>query len=223
MGFGDILPKGFFKLMSVIEVVFGMLLIALVTSKLVSVKQDIILNEMYDLSISDKINRLRSSLLLFRQNLERIMTKIDDNTLTKREVLSLHIYISSLEDSLNETYILTGKNHKHDFIKGIDPVNAELVFNSVISSYEKMNELITLLDSKKIEWVTDLNKDLLNKCFAITDKSFKRLDEEELVRKETVKDLKTRKERVINNIMIVIKIKESAQKESKEAKPQVKA
>ena len=42
-GFGDIIPIGFFKVMAIAEVTLGLLLLALVTSKLVSIKQDIIL------------------------------------------------------------------------------------------------------------------------------------------------------------------------------------
>src|SRR3989338_6930496 len=62
-GFGDIIPMGVFKIVSIIEVIFGLLLLALVTSKLVSIKQDMILDEIYESSLNEKINRLRSSLL----------------------------------------------------------------------------------------------------------------------------------------------------------------
>ncbi len=68
-GFGDFLPQGWFKLIVIAEVICGLLLLALVTSKLVSIKQDILLKEIYDMSFYERINRLRSGLLLFRQNL----------------------------------------------------------------------------------------------------------------------------------------------------------
>src|SRR3989338_7814030 len=40
-GFGDIIPNGWFKIISTIEVICGLLLLALVTSKLISIKQDV--------------------------------------------------------------------------------------------------------------------------------------------------------------------------------------
>src|SRR3989344_6939090 len=42
-GFGDIIPQGNFKTMAIFEVVFGLVLLATLTSKLVSIKEDAIL------------------------------------------------------------------------------------------------------------------------------------------------------------------------------------
>jgi len=70
--------NGFFKLISIFEVVFGLLLLAFVTSKLVSIKQDVILNEIYDISFNERLSMVRSSLLLFRQSLSRMMEKIEE-------------------------------------------------------------------------------------------------------------------------------------------------
>src|SRR3989338_5860868 len=46
-GFENIIPFGKLKWVAIIEVITGLLLLAVVTSKLVSIKQDIILNELY--------------------------------------------------------------------------------------------------------------------------------------------------------------------------------
>lgn len=200
-GFGDILPVGFFKVLSVMEVICGLMLVALVTSKLVSIKQDVILNEMYDFSIMEKISKVRSSLLLFRQNLGAITNSIEDGTMKKRDVAGINIYLASLEDSLNEIYrLLSRKEGKNDFVKSLDPINAELIFNSVINSYEKLHDLIILMNSKKIEWATDLNKDLITRCFSVTDILFRKLDEIENLRKDAVKDLNMKKDKSISNI-----------------------
>ena len=42
-GFGDIVPFGWFKIIAVVQVVIGLLLLAVVTSRLVSIKQDAML------------------------------------------------------------------------------------------------------------------------------------------------------------------------------------
>ena len=57
-GYGDIVPSGVFKIITIFEVVFGLLLLAFVTSRLISIKQDIILTEIYEISFNEKINRL---------------------------------------------------------------------------------------------------------------------------------------------------------------------
>ena len=75
-GMGTILPFGLFKVLIIIEVIFSLLLVAIITSKLVSLKQDVILNELYEHYFNDKVGKLRSSLLLFRQSLDRLMNKV---------------------------------------------------------------------------------------------------------------------------------------------------
>src|SRR3989338_10426959 len=118
-GFGDIIPRGWFKIMAVSEVVFGLVLLAFVTSKLVSLKQDVILEEIYDISFKERINRLRSALLLFRQHLSGVIEKVENSTISKREVADTYIFISPLEDTLHEIINLIGKEENH-FTKGMD-------------------------------------------------------------------------------------------------------
>ena len=77
-GFGDDIPLGWFKIVSIAEVITGLLLLAIVTSKFVSIKQDQIMKEIYDISINEKISRLRSSLFLYKQHLNRLSGNILD-------------------------------------------------------------------------------------------------------------------------------------------------
>ena len=203
-GFGDILPVGIFKIMAMFEVIGVLLLLALVTSKLVSIKQDAILGELYDISINDRINRLRSFLLLFRQNLSRIMTKIEENTLRKREVSELYIYISALEDVLAQTLSMISRNGKtNGFTKSIDAVNTELIMNSIFSSFEKLNELICLLNESKIEWKRDVTLNLINKCLNEDDILVKNLESAHYLNEKILAELKAR------NLVIVESLKNS--------------
>lgn len=199
-GFGDIIPHGLFKLIAIFEVVFGLLLLAFVTSKLVSIKQDAILGELYELSLNEKVNRLRSSLLLFRQNLDRIITKIEEGDIQKRELDNIYLYFSSMDDSLNETLTLMERSKYERFIKNIDPVSTQLVFNSIISSFEKLHELISMMNQKKIEWKTELNTNLISQCIAVNKELFKRLSPSEGLAKATVRDLTSRKDKIIGEI-----------------------
>ena len=142
-GYGDIIPIGFFKILAIVEVVFGLLLLAFVTSKLISIKQDIILNELYEISFNEKLSRLRSSLLLFRQNINRTIDKVESGTIRKREVQDIYVTLSSLEDILNEILFQMEKPEERGFTKVIDPLNTELIFTSITQSFEKFSELIS--------------------------------------------------------------------------------
>lgn len=196
-GFGDIIPFGLFKFIALFEVVFGLMLLAVVTSKLVSIKQDVILSGLYEFSLNEKANRLRASLLLFRQNLDRIIVKIEAKDIQKREISGIYIYFSSLEDSLSETFNLIERSDKNKhFIKNIDPVSAELIFNSILTSFEKLNELLSIMNQNKIEWKTELTTDLINRCLGITESLFNELDPS-AIRKGIINDLNSRKNKVI--------------------------
>ena len=171
-GFGDIVPSGYFKLIAIVEVISGLLLLAFVTSKLVSLKQDIILNEIYEISFQERINRLRSSLLLFRQHLGRIINRIDDQSIHKREINETYIYVSSLEDTLNEIVTLVDRDKKYHFTKDIDEINAELIVNSMNSSFEKLREFIGVCSQHQLEWKRDVTVSIIERCLMINETIF---------------------------------------------------
>ncbi len=199
-GYGDILPFGYFKIITIFEVIFGLLLLAFVTSKLVSIKQDIILSEIYEISFNEKINRLRSSLLVFRQNLSRIIDKIEDNSIKKRDVNDIYIYISSLEDTLNEIMALMGSPGKNYFKKSLDQLNTELLIISTIHSFEKLNELITHLNQSKLDWKRDITLNLINKCISLNETLFIRLSSSKNLTDKGISDLNSQKNKVIEMI-----------------------
>ena len=196
-GYGDIVPLGFFKILSLGEVIFGLLLLAFVTSKLISIKQDIILNELYEISFKEKISRLRSSLLLFRQNISRLINKTEGAVIRKREVHDIYSYLSSLEDILNEIMFLMEKPEGTRFTKVIDPINAELIIISVIHSFERFSELISILNQNNLEWKRDVTIQLIERCIAIDQALFEKLNSSKKLAEKNRIDLNIQNEKVI--------------------------
>ncbi len=195
-GFENIIPFGKLKWVAIFEVISGLLLLAIVTSKLVSIKQDIILNELYESSVSEKVNRLRSSLLLFRQNLHRIISKIEERTIKKREIENIYIHLSSFEDIMNEVLNLINKPEDQRLAKGIGPVNTGLIFNSVLSSFETVNELIIVMEKHDLEWKRDINLKFIEQCLVANDKLFEKLNLSKDLMKQTVNDLNEHKNEI---------------------------
>jgi len=103
-GFGDIVPVGFDRIVALVEVILGLTLFAMVTSKLVSIKQESILNEIYDIALTERINRLRSSLYLFRTDLYRLIIQVEDGSIKKRESNLIWTNFSLYEDILDLYY-----------------------------------------------------------------------------------------------------------------------
>ncbi len=163
-GFGDIVPLGLFKAMAIIEIIMGIIMLAIVTSKIVSIKQDLILGEIYEISFAEKINRLRSSLLLFRQNLNSIIAKTEDGTIKKREIYEMYHYLSFFEDTLNEIINILEQEKKNYYAKKIDPVSVELIYNSVLDSFEKLSELIKIFEQNNKEWKREITISLIKRC-----------------------------------------------------------
>ncbi len=174
-GFGDIIPMGFFKIIAVLEVTLGLLLLAVVTSKLVSIKQDIILEELYEMSFTEKINRLRSSLLLFRQHASRIATHVDAGTVDKREIYDLYVYIHSLETVLEEMLPMVNPEEKHIFSKVIDPLDSELLINSILQSFERLSELVTALSKSSLQWKRPVTLATIKRCVSFNRQLFSKV------------------------------------------------
>jgi len=209
-GFGDIVPFGGFKIVAIFEVIFGFLLLAVVTSKFVSIKQNVILEEIYELSFHEKVNRVRSSLLVFRQNISRV----EEKEVHKREISDLYTYISSFEDILREVYALTYRQDGSQYTKVLDPLNTELVFNSLINSFEKVNELIGALDQNKMEWRRDVTIHLIYKCINLNQQLFDRLNADKMVSEKNLNDLNAQKSKVIDSLRTAMNVAEEKSPET---------
>ncbi len=204
-GFGDIVPLGLFKLFAIIEVVFGLVLLAVVTSKLISIKQDAIMSEIYDISFSEKVNRIRSSLLLFRQNLGRLISNIESGTVRKREISDIYNYFSSFEDCLHEIGNIVEKDPNDQFTKTLDPMSTELVFNSINQSFDKLSELINLMANNKIEWKRDITLKLLEECLMTNAALMESLQNSKSLPEKIFTDLNIQNKKAVSPIKECVK------------------
>jgi potassium channel LctB len=199
-GFGDIIPFGYFKIIAIVEVIFGLVLLAFVTSKLVSIKQNVILNEVYEISFHEKINRVRSSLLLFRQNVGRVIDRIEDKSIRSREVSDLYTFISSLEDTLNEISMLMKRQGKTHFTKILDPLDAELIFHSITHSLEKLAELIHILNNSGLDWRREVTINFIQRCISLDYSLLDMLEDSRSLSEKTSSDVRQQNEKAVHKI-----------------------
>ena len=104
------------------------------------------------------------------------MGQVEEKRLSKREAYNIYIYIYTLQDGLDETLAIVDRQEDHHFIKNLDTMNAELIFNSMISCYEKFQELIIAMNKENIEWRTEPTVKLMHECVHKTDTLFKKLE-----------------------------------------------
>jgi hypothetical protein len=158
LGYGDIAPTGAIsKLFAALEVVVGLIIWGLVISKLIGVKQERILEEVYDISYEEVIDRLRSGLYLFRSDVNRIMGKIESETIKPREVKDLWVIFSGLDANLAniKNFVMPTKSERY-YYKKIDIFRLELLLNSIQLSLNKMLELIKSMKAYNLDWKNDL-------------------------------------------------------------------
>ena len=213
-GYGDIIPEGFFKFIYPFEVILALMLVAIVTSKLVSIKQDVILNEIYEISFNERINRLRSSMLVFRQSLSRIISRIEEGSIKKREVDDVYVHISPFEDTLNEIDELIETSGKTRFKKVLDTLNIELLFNGILSSFERLSETMNIMEQSKLDWKRDITISLIERCVDINETLFAKLDSKDIPAK-IVSDLNSQKNKVIESIKKGLNLPAQQKKEEK--------
>ena len=158
LGYGDIAPTGALsKFFASLEVVVGLILWGLVISKLIGVKQERILEEVYDISYEEIIDRLRSGLYLFRSDVNRVLEKLETGSIRPREVKDLWMIFSGLDTTLTniKNMIMPVKGEKYSY-KRLDVFRLELLLNSIQLSLNKMLELIKNLKSHELDWRNDL-------------------------------------------------------------------
>lgn len=151
-GYGDVVPLGVAKILSIIEIFCGLVVFGFLISKLISPKQQKILEELYELSFEEKVNRMRSSLYVYRANISRTIDKI---ILTRKvqnaDINNLETNLEGLKSGINRIRrFLLSKDKKS--ITKIDDLNLNLLFNSVSLSISKILEILNLLNEKKYDW-----------------------------------------------------------------------
>jgi len=158
LGYGDIAPTGAFsKFFAALEVVIGLIIWGVVISKLISVKQERILEEVYDISYEEIIDRQRSGLYLFRSDVNRALEKIESETIKPREVKDLWMIFSGLDTTLTniKNFVMPAKSEKY-YHKKLDAFRLELLLNSIQLSMNKMLELIKSMKAHGLEWRNEL-------------------------------------------------------------------
>lgn len=161
-GYGDITPLGWARLIAIIEVIIGLVFLGLIISKLVSLKQEIILGEVYEISFEERFNRLRSTLFLFRTDLNKVIDLIESDKVSRRKISDLWMNFALFENTMDDIVkilIQAKKNENQKHSKKVDNVRIELISNSINSSLKKTVEIVTLLSTRDTKWKT---KEALN-------------------------------------------------------------
>ncbi|MBI4152913.1 two pore domain potassium channel family protein [Candidatus Woesearchaeota archaeon] len=154
-GYGDIIPLGIARILALVEVTMSLLLFGVLVSKIVSVKQEVLLQEIYDISFEEKISRIRSALYLFRSDVSKLIEKIDSNSISQRRISDLWITFTTLENSMYEIIKIIRTQKHQNYVRQVSDLDIELILGSISLSLKKARDLFVILEEKNVQWRND--------------------------------------------------------------------
>ena len=205
-GFGDISPIGYFKVLTIVEIVIGLILLAFVTSRLVSIKQNVILDQIYDISLSDNVGRLRLALSNFVNKLNEATITLQTENTTNRLIQDIYFYLLQFDDIVKKITTMSSTDGKI-FQKSLNYIDNELLIYSLLNAIEKIDIFLEIgKQSKNINSKLVKSKRLLNRTYLKVEKfldSFQDLDGE-----MDFENFQFRKTTVLNSFKKNIKVRE---------------
>ncbi len=180
VGYGDIVPMGTSKFLTVVEVIMELVLYGILVSKLVGLKQEIMLKEIYTITFEENINRLRASMFLLRSDMSRFIDKIESKTLKKRELSDLSLQFYNFEKSMKDIARVICSRDKHGFLQKLDDFKLELIIDSLHRTFSRLIDFIEALDKHKISYKKTIINESVNSILNDLDKilSEKRLEKD---------------------------------------------
>jgi len=181
-GYGDVVPLGISKILSIAEIFLGLAVFGFLISKLISARQQSIIEELYDISFEETVSRMRSSLYVYRANISRIIDRIN---LTRRvktfDLTDLESNLEGLKSSVSRVKRFLISESKKPVTK-VDELTLNLLFNGLSLSITRITEILDLLNYKRYDWKRKTITKYVLSCVA----SIKEL--EELYREKAIKE-----------------------------------
>lgn len=165
-GYGDIVPQGIgMRLLAISNVIIGMLMMAVVTSKLVSMKQEKLLEQIYHLSFSEKVNRILTGLSLFKIESEKITNNLLENEVVDRKTLfSIKMNFSSLKNNMVD--IKGELVDKKGFMKKLEHSHIDQITSGLSYVFDEILEIINLLEKNEVSFKNPI---ILEEIYYITN------------------------------------------------------
>jgi hypothetical protein len=147
-GYGDITPDGYgMRIMAIANITIGMLMMAIVTSKLVSIKQERLLEKIYSLSFSEKFNRNISGLALFKGESDKLISFLKESEIIDRKTFfSLWMSFSALKSNMQELR----KGFLEEKIFQTEKVIIEQILSGLDQIFENINSIVEIMESNDV-------------------------------------------------------------------------
>ena len=150
-GYGDILPQGFSKILSMIQCIMALLVFAVLVGKLVSQRQDTTLHEVHRMTFEGIFYHIRHVLFIVRKDFDSLIHKAQDH---KRlddhdwdNLATAYLQAQSLIEEIPDLYNSHGYN-----LHNADLNREKLLFEALHRTLQRICTLLVTLDQHKIDW-----------------------------------------------------------------------
>lgn len=151
VGYGDIVPHGFSKIIAMVQAALSLLIFALFVAKLVARRQDVTLDEVHRMTAEGIFYNLRQGLFLVRKDFDALIHHAEENgKFSEHEwdiLTTAYLHAQNLIEEIPNLY----NGHGHDLYI-IDGKREKLLIEAIHRTLLRMESLFDLLDEKKIRW-----------------------------------------------------------------------
>lgn len=153
VGYGDIIPQGWSKLLAGLQSIIAFFVFGLCISKLVSNKQEIAIRQMHKLTFEDVFRNTREGLYIVRKDFDHIMLQAETlKRIDEEHWENLAVAYKQAQSLIAEI---------PDFYRGdgdlytIDERREQLLQEAVHRTVHRINQLLDAFARNNIDWMTD--------------------------------------------------------------------
>lgn len=195
IGYGDIVAAGIGKVLIVIEGLLGWIFFGIIVYRIVSVKEDSILEEIHNMTNQEQISRLRNYLFISSTNLTRFLEKHKNKKEVKNEdIFELNLITTTLEANIADStrFLCRERVPSTDVLREEDLLlitkGIEVCLINLLKALNKIPKSEDMELYTNIEKIIEYNKRIYNFSNIIT--SSKKVDELRILNEKLEKYLK---------------------------------
>jgi len=156
-GYGDIVPQGFSKLLSMIQTCLALLVFAIFVTKLVSARTEQTLQEVHRMSLEGIFYHIRQVLFIVRKDIDGVLHALETHrTLSARDWEILHTACLQAESLVEEIPELTSGAH---VLTNVDLKRERLILEALQRTLKRIDHLLREIRAQNITW-NDENDDV---------------------------------------------------------------
>jgi len=152
VGYGDIVPQGFSKILVSLQSIFALFIFAVFVTKLTSHRESVALEEVRKFTLEESLHTLCEELFITRKDLDLIMhaAKNREDLLEEQwgDLRSAYKRCQSILQTIPELY------GSQEYGTAIDRKREELLLAAVERTFQRIERLLEVLNERSINWTT---------------------------------------------------------------------